>query len=197
MSFNGSGTFVINSTGNPVVTGTTISSTWANALTADLATGLSTCVTKDGQQTTTAIVPFAAGINVTATASSFYIVGTATFTLTGCTTAPTYLGKYTILGNVVTLTFPGTSSVSGTSNAATKTLTGMPSALFPSATIKFPMCFGTDNGTGIFTGVSITSAGVITFGNGATAPPTSFPTGGYTGSGAFLAELPLMSWTIA
>lgn len=62
MSFNGAGTFSINTAGNPVVTGTTISSTWANALTADLATGLSTTVCKDGQTTTTAAVPFALGL---------------------------------------------------------------------------------------------------------------------------------------
>ena len=54
MSYNGSGTFVINSTGQPVVTGTIISSTAFNALTADLATGLSTTLTKDGQTTPTA-----------------------------------------------------------------------------------------------------------------------------------------------
>ena len=57
MSFNGSGTFVINSTGQPVVTGTVISSTAFNALTADLATGLSTTLTKDGQTTATANIP--------------------------------------------------------------------------------------------------------------------------------------------
>lgn len=57
MSFNGSGTFVINSTGQPVVTGTVISSTAFNALTADLATGLSTTVTKNGQTTPTANLP--------------------------------------------------------------------------------------------------------------------------------------------
>ena len=54
MSYNGSGTFQINSTGQPVVTGTVISSTAFNALTADLATGLSTAITKDGQTTPTA-----------------------------------------------------------------------------------------------------------------------------------------------
>jgi len=48
-----------------VVTGTVISSTAFNALTADLATGLSTAVTKDGQTTTTARVPFAQGISST------------------------------------------------------------------------------------------------------------------------------------
>jgi len=65
MSYNGSGTFVVNSAGQPVVTGTVISSTAFNALTADLATGLSTAVTKDGQTTTTARVPFAQGISST------------------------------------------------------------------------------------------------------------------------------------
>lgn len=58
MSYNGSGTFVINSSGQPVVTGTTISSTVFNALTADLATGLTNCITKDGQQTITANIPW-------------------------------------------------------------------------------------------------------------------------------------------
>ena len=65
MSYNGSGTFSINSSGQPVVTGTVISSTAFNALTADLATGLSTAITKDGQTTTTARVPFAQGISST------------------------------------------------------------------------------------------------------------------------------------
>lgn len=56
MSYSG-GTFSINSSGQPVVTGTVISSTAFNALTADLATGLSTCILKDGTQTLTANIP--------------------------------------------------------------------------------------------------------------------------------------------
>ena len=56
MSFS-SGVFSINTAGQPVVTGTVISSTAFNALTADLATGLSTCMLKDGTQTMTANVP--------------------------------------------------------------------------------------------------------------------------------------------
>jgi hypothetical protein len=63
MSYNGSGTFQINTSGQPVVTGTVISSTAFNALTADLATGLSTAITKDGQTATTVRIPFAQGIN--------------------------------------------------------------------------------------------------------------------------------------
>jgi hypothetical protein len=57
MSYNGAGTFLINSAGQPVVAGTTISETVFNALTADLATGLSTAITKDGQTTPTANLP--------------------------------------------------------------------------------------------------------------------------------------------
>ena len=57
MSFNGAGVFVINSAGQPVVFNTIISETVFNALTADLATGLSNCVTRDGQSPATADIP--------------------------------------------------------------------------------------------------------------------------------------------
>jgi len=57
MAYNGSGTFLINTAGQPVVPNTVISATAFNALTADLANGLSTCITKDGQTTPTANIP--------------------------------------------------------------------------------------------------------------------------------------------
>jgi hypothetical protein len=57
VSYNGSGTFLINSAGQPVVPGTTITTTAFNALTADLATGLTTAMTKDGQTVPTANIP--------------------------------------------------------------------------------------------------------------------------------------------
>lgn len=60
MSYSG-GVFSINTTGQPVVAGTTISASVFNALTADLATGLSTCMLKDGTQTATAGIGFFAG----------------------------------------------------------------------------------------------------------------------------------------
>ena len=59
MAFNGSGLFNIDSTGQPVSANTLIESSVFNALTADLATGLSNCITKDGQQTVTANLPMA------------------------------------------------------------------------------------------------------------------------------------------
>lgn len=191
MSFNGSGTFVINSTGNPVVTGTTISSTWANALTADLATGLSTCVTKDGQTTTTAIVPFVSGINVTSTASSFYEVSSYTATLTGCTTSPTYTVVYTKIGNQVTLMFP---SWAGTSNATTKTLTGMPAAIRPSGTYPvYGMISNVIDNTAAATtpgSFYIASSGVITM-----YPNTAG--GNWTNSGTATGQNCCITYTLA
>jgi len=58
MAFS-SGTFSLYAPGNPVVTGTTIASSWANNTLDDIATGLSTCLLKDGTQTVTANIPFA------------------------------------------------------------------------------------------------------------------------------------------
>jgi hypothetical protein len=57
MSYDGSGTFNINTAGQPVVDGTVISATVFNALTSDLGTGLTTALTKDGQTTPTANIP--------------------------------------------------------------------------------------------------------------------------------------------
>jgi hypothetical protein len=62
MSYNGSGTFNINTSGQPVVAGTVITASAFNALTTDLATGLTTAITKDGQTTTTARITFAQGV---------------------------------------------------------------------------------------------------------------------------------------
>jgi hypothetical protein len=70
MSYNGSGTFNINTTGQPVVAGTVISSSAFNALTNDLATGLTTAITKDGQTTTTARITFAQGFTSSLTTDS-------------------------------------------------------------------------------------------------------------------------------
>lgn len=82
MSYNGSGTFSVYTPGNPVVTGTTISSTAFNATMSDFATGLSTSIAKDGQTTVTAAIKFYAGtvslpgiVLSTDTASGFYRIG--------------------------------------------------------------------------------------------------------------------------
>lgn len=105
MSFNGSGTFLINTTGQPVVTGTVISSTAFNALTADLATGLSTCLTKDGQTTPTANIPMGSN-KITGLA-----VGTA------ATDAPT-LGQVQSTVAKLVASVSGTNTITGTLSPA-------------------------------------------------------------------------------
>lgn len=71
MPYNGSGTFT-NVAGNPVVTGTIISSTVQNNTTSDYATGLTTALCKDGQSVPTANLPMGGfkltGLSVTPTA---------------------------------------------------------------------------------------------------------------------------------
>lgn len=65
MPYNGSGTWAAAASSfNPAVAGTQIDvNDWATLL-ADFSTGLSTAICKDGQTTTTARIPFAAGVSV-------------------------------------------------------------------------------------------------------------------------------------
>jgi hypothetical protein len=56
MPFNGSGTFML-VTGNPVVTGTVISSTVHNNTNNDIASGLTNCITRDGQSAPSGNLP--------------------------------------------------------------------------------------------------------------------------------------------
>ena len=106
MSYNGSGTFNINSAGQPVVTGTVISSTAFNALTADLGTGLSTAITKDGQTVATARIPFAAGINSS-------LVTDATNTTTGSIITAGGVGIAKALFVGTTANIAGTTTLAG------------------------------------------------------------------------------------
>ena len=72
MPYNGSGTFTLPA-GNPVVTGTTISSTINNNTNSDLANGLSNAVTRNGQSPPTANLPM----------GSFKLTGLAAGSSTG------------------------------------------------------------------------------------------------------------------
>ena len=128
MSYNGSGVFVINSTGQPVVTGTVISSSVFNSLTSDLATGLSTAITKDGQTTITANIPFGnnkiTGLAVATTSGDALSYGQAatvsTLTVSGLTSGRVpYATTAGLLTDSANLTFNGTTLTANTIGAFT------------------------------------------------------------------------------
>ncbi len=113
---------------------------------------------------------------------------TFTATLTGCTTAPTYSVKYVKTGLVVTIEVP---EIAGTSNATTKTLTGMPASIQPSSTKQGLWCSAVvDNGGGAVPGAVRISGGIIHyFANSNTAA--------FTASGAFAASQISITYTLA
>ena len=146
MSYNGSGTFQINTSGQPVVAGTVISSTAFNALTADLATGLSTAITKDGQTTTTARIPFAAGISSTLTTDSSSVSTGSIITAGGVGVAKAlYVGTTANVAGAVTL-----QSTLGVTGVATFSAAPIYSSLTASSAVA------TDASKGL---VSVTNTG--------------------------------------
>lgn len=120
-----SGTYTVPSNSFSVpVTGTTISSTAAAALWADLETALTTCVLKDGTQVTTASVPFAVGISVVSplittsttfalvntTATTVNFAGAATAVNVGAATGTLTLNNPTVVSGAASLTLFNTAS---------------------------------------------------------------------------------------
>lgn len=123
-------------------------------------------------------VKFPATQNASANANTLddYVEGSFTATLTGCTTAPTYTINYVKVGNIVTLSLSG-GTWNGTSNATTKTLTGMPAAIRPSAT-RYGTGMHSDNSGAYACGnVSLSTGGVL-------AMAVLDSAAGWTGSGA-------------
>ena len=89
-----------------------------------------------------------------------YEEGTFTVTATGFSgTAPSGTVTYRRVGKLVVLMLP---SLTGTSNAATFTLTGLPAALWPLQNLNVPtLC--ADNGVNLYAHHNITAAGVWSF----------------------------------
>lgn len=147
MSYNGSGAFNINTAGQPVVADTTISATVFNDLTADLATGLSTCLLKDGTQTVTANIPL------------------ATFKLTGVGNGTDKQDAATI-ANIVAGTGVYVGTVGGTADEIT--LTPSPAITAYAAGQQFYFIAGGTNTTNVTVAISGLTAKAITK-NGTTA----------------------------
>jgi len=102
MSYNGTGTFNINTAGQPVVTGTTITSAAFNLLTADLASGLTTALTKDGQTTPTANIPMGT-FKITGLGAGSAATDAAQYgqLQAGATTIATVSGTDTLTGSLI------------------------------------------------------------------------------------------------
>ena len=98
MSYNGNGVFLINTPGQPVVSGTTITSTAFNALTTDLASGLTNAITKDGQTNITANIPM----------SNFKITGLGAATSSNDAVRLAQIQDGIINGRFVNLEYTGT-----------------------------------------------------------------------------------------
>ena len=185
MAFNGSGTYALYTPGNPVVSGTTIDSSWGNNTMNDIATALSLCVLKDGQQTTTASIPFVLGIAVTTaitTPSTGFTLLNATATTINAFGAATTLnmgvtgGTTTIGGTVQTGT--GSNDVlvvrgSYSCDAASRVLLSYRSDIGelwvqgPNATTApaFDIILSESDGGGIIRPLRSSNAGVITIPN--------------------------------
>jgi hypothetical protein len=137
MAFSsGTFTFTSNTFAPTPVTGTTISSTDAASTWSEIATALTTCVLKDGSQTATSSVPFAAGISVTTgittasttfalvntTATTVNFAGAATTLNIGATTGTATFSNPTLATAATTLTLFNTTATTVNFAGAATTL---------------------------------------------------------------------------
>jgi hypothetical protein len=193
VSYNGSGTFTINSTGQPVVAGTVITASAFNSLTTDLATGLTTAITKDGQTTTTARITFAQGITSSLTTDSSSVSTGSIITAGGAGIAKNlYVGVNANVAGTLGVTGVATfsaapiySSLTASSAVATDASKGLVSVtntgtgnnvLATSPTLVTPILGTPQSGTLTnCTGLPTTSlTGAITEANGGTGTTTGY-----------------------
>ena len=132
MARNGSGTYSLYTPGNPVVTGTTISSTAFNNTMSDIATALTQSIAADGQTPITANIPMNSkkitGLAAGTTSGDALSYGQAGATVADLTAS----GNTTVGGN---LAVTGTSGFTGAVTIANLTVTGTPAGKFIPAVV--------------------------------------------------------------
>jgi len=132
MSRNGSGTYTLPA-GNPVVTGTTITSSWANTTMQNIADGLTQSVASDGQ------TPMSGALNMTA--NKITNLGTPTVSTDATTKAYVDLTQTasgitggSINGTTIGNTTPSTGAFTNLSATGTVSFTSTGAAAMPSGT---------------------------------------------------------------
>jgi len=140
MSRNGSGTYTLPA-GNPVVTGTTISSTWANNTLSDIATALTGSLAADGQTTATGPLNMGTqkinnlGTGTAPTDAAVVSQVTTAVAITGGTIDGTPIGATTpSTGKFTTLTATGATNITTLSATGDVSLTSTGFILIPSGT---------------------------------------------------------------
>ena len=155
MSRNGSGTYSLPA-GNPVVTGTTIASTWANNTMNDLAAAMTDSVAADGQ------TPMTGPLNM----NSNKVTNLATGTVSGDGINFTQFNTPTFGGAVIcstTLTVVGDTTMSGTGQLKIPNgTTGQRSATPVSGMIRFNSTFNVYEGYTSYTGATISTITFVT-----------------------------------
>ena len=155
MSRNGSGTYTLPA-GNPVVTGTVISTTWANNTMNDLASAMTDSVAADGQ------TPMTGPLNM----NSNKVTNLATGTISGDGINFTQFNTPTFGGAVTcstTLTVVGDTTMSGTGQLKIPNgTTGQRSATPVSGMIRFNSTLNSYEGYTSYTGATISTITFVT-----------------------------------
>ena len=148
MPFNGSGTYTLPA-GNPVTTGTTISSTTTNNTNSDIATALTNCITRDGQSTPSADLPM----------NSHKLTGLAAGSSSGDSVRYEQITGFITTSSTDTLTNKDLSSGTNTFPTSLVTLTGTQALTnkdLSSGTNTFPTSLVTLTGTQALTNKTLT-----------------------------------------
>lgn len=103
----------------------------------------------------------------------------------GTGTAPAFTINWYKVGNIVGLSLAASGTYTGTSNATSFNITGIPADIRPTlVTITSQVFTGVDNNVGIVSRAQVTSTGNITFQRGSVSgTDLTFSTTGWLGSG--------------